>query len=320
MGPASDIGGADVMSALNNVVTTENGEHFVTADGTVTFRGRGYRYNALTAAWTFGDGTGEYPYEDLQLDFDSTHLSNVVTVTQQPTGTDYVAQDAASKASYYTRTMSRTLNTTSALECQDAADYFVSRYKGPLTRVQNIKLHPSANTALWPVLLGLELGTRVRINRRPPGAPLVSVDCFVEQISWDMDSANEAWVTLQCSPVDSRVYGEFGAYRTTLNGAPTAGATSITLNSGTDSTNPLAAQLPNGTQLVVGIGTANQETVTLTSVGVTTSGWSTAACGVTALTKSHSAGETVCEVLPSGVTDPAAFNVLQQFDQVVYAY
>jgi hypothetical protein len=308
------------MSALNNVVTTENGEHFVTADGTVTFRGRGYRYNALTPVWTFGDGTGEYPYEDLQLDFDSTHLSNVVTVTQQSTGTNLVAQDSASIASYYTRTMTRTLNVTSGLECQDAADYFVSRYKDPLTRVQSIKLHPSAAPALWPLLLGLELGTRVRINRRPPGAPLVSVDCFVEQIQWDMDSSNEAFVTLQCSPVDPRVYGQFGAYRTTLNNSPSAGGTSITLNSGTDSINPLAAQLPNGTQLVIGIGTANQETVTLTAVGVTTSGWSTAACGVTALAKSHSAGETVCEVLPAGVTDPAAFNVMQQFDQVVFAY
>jgi hypothetical protein len=148
----------------------------------------------------------------------------------------------------------------------------------------------------------------------------VSVDCFVEQIQWDMDSSNEAFVTLQCSPVDPRVYGQFGAYRTTLNNSPSAGGTSITLNSGTDSINPLAAQLPNGTQLVIGIGTANQETVTLTAVGVTTSGWSTAACGVTALAKSHSAGETVCEVLPAGVTDPAAFNVMQQFDQVVFAY
>lgn len=320
MGPASDISGADVMSALNNVVTTENGEHFVTADGMVVFRGRGYRYNALTPVWTFGDGAGEFPYEDLQLDFDSTHLSNVVTATQQSTGTNFVAQDSASKTSYYTRTMTRTLNVTDGLECQDAADYFVSRYKDPLTRVQSIKLHPSANTALWPVLLGLELGTRVRINRRPPGAPLVSVDCFVEQIQWDMDSANEAFVTLQCSPVDPRVYGEFGAFYTTLSGTPSAGATSVTLNAGADNTNPLAAQLPAGAQLVIGLGTANQETVTLNSVGVTTSGWSTAACGVTALTKSHSAGETVCEVLPAGVTDPVAFDAPQKFDQVVFAY
>lgn len=320
MGPASDLGGADVMSALSNVVTTENGEHFVAADGTVTFQGRGVRYNALTPTITFGEASGEYPYEDLQLDFDSTHLANSATVTQQSTGTNFVAQDSASIASYYTRTLTRTLNTTSGLESQDAADYFVSRYKDPMTRVQAIKLHPSANTALWPVLLSLELGTRVRINRRPPGAPIVTVDCFVEQIQWEMDSANEAWVTLQCSPVDSHPYAEFAAFHTTLNTGVSAGATSITLNAGADNTNQLAAQLSAGASLVIGLGTANQETVTLTGVGVTTSGWTSSACGISALVNSHSANEVICEVLPSGVTDATYYDATEQFDKVMFAY
>lgn len=320
MGPAIDLGGADVMSALNGVVDTENGEHYVAADGTVVFRGRNVRYNALAPVLTFGDGSGELPFEDLQLDFDSTHLSNVVTVTQTTTGTNYSAQDSASITAYYTRNMTRSLNTASALECQDAANYFVSRYKAPMTRVQSVKLHPSAVPSLWPSLLALELGTRVRINRRPPGAPLVTVDCFVEQIQWDMDGNGEAWLTLQCSPIDPNPYTGFASWHTTLNGTPAAGATSVTLNAGADSTNPLASQLPIGTQLAVGLGTANQETVTVAAVGVTTSGWTTAACGVSALTKSHSANEIVCEVLPSGVTDPAYFDATEQFDKAVFAY
>jgi hypothetical protein len=281
------------------------------------------RYNTLTPALTFGDGAGELPFEDLQLDFDSTHLANEVEVTQQSTGQIFPAKDSASIASYYTRTMTRTLNTTSALECQDASHYFVSRYKGPLTRVQSIKLHPSANTALWPVLLGLELGTRVRINRRPPGAPLVSVDCFVEQIQWDMDSNNEAWVTLQCSPVDPRVYGEFGALFSTLSGSHPGGTTTLTLNAGgsIDNLSPLAAQLPAGTVLVVGQGTPNAEQVLVGGVNASTSGWSTAVVSLAgSLTRTHSAGEIVSEVLPAGVTDPGAFNVQQQFNQVAYAY
>lgn len=209
MGPAVDLGGADVMSALNSVAETENGEHYVAADGTVVFRGRNARYSALTPVLTFGDGAGELPFEDLQLDFDSTHLSNVATVTQSTTGTSYTAQDSASIAAYYTRTMTRSLNTSNAFECQDAANYFVSRYKGPLTRVQSIKLHPSAVPSLWPSLLTLELGTRVRINRRPVGAPMVTVDCFVEQIQWDMEGSGEAFVTLQCSPIDPVQYAQF---------------------------------------------------------------------------------------------------------------
>jgi hypothetical protein len=254
------------------------------------------------------------------LDFDSTHLSNSATVTQQPTGNEFSASDAASIAAYYTRTLTRSINTTSAFEAQDAANYFVSRYKQPLTRVQSIKLHPSANTALWAPLLALELGTRVRINRRPFGAPMVSIDCFVEQISWDMDANNEAYVTLQCSPIDANPYGEFAPWHTTLNTASSSAVTSIVVNASADNTNRLAGQLAVGTQLVLGLGTANQETVTVTSVGVTSPGWTTATVGVTSTLKSHSIGDVVCEVLPSGVTDPTYLDSAEKFDTALFAY
>jgi hypothetical protein len=321
MGPATDITGSDAMTALNNVATTENGEHFVAGDGTITFRGRGYRYNALTPALTFGDGAGELPYEDLQLDFDSTHLANAIEVTQQPTGQIFPARDSASIASYYTRTMTRTLNTSSALESQDAADYLVSRYKGPLTRVQSIKLHPSANTALWAPLLALELGTRVRINRRPPGAPMVSVDCFVEQISWDMDGSGEAWVTLQCSPIDPTPYTAYAAWHTTLNAAVGVGQGNMTVNAGADNVNPLAAQIPQGVMLVLGPGTVRAETVIVGGIGATSSGWTTCLLGTAgSFLNSHPIGELVCEVLPSGVTDPTYYDPTEQFDKAVFAY
>jgi hypothetical protein len=321
MGPADSLSGGDAMSALSDVVTTENGEHFVSADGTITFLGRGVRYNALTPALTFGDGTGELPYEDLQLDFDSTHLSNSATVTQQPTGNNFTASDAASIAAYYTRTLTRTINTTSAFEAQDAANYFVSRYKQPLTRVQSIKLHPSANTALWAPLLALELGTRVRINRRPFGAPMVSIDCFVEQISWDMNADNEAYVTLQCSPIDANPYGQFAPWHTTLNTPASIGVTSIIVNASADNTNPLSAQLPAGTQLILGLGTANQETVTVAGISGTSSGWTTALVGLTvATTKAHSVGDIICEVLPSGVTDPTYLDSAEKFGTALFAY
>jgi hypothetical protein len=321
MGPADSLSGADAMSALNDVVTTENGEHFVSADGTIVFRGRGVRYNALTPALTFGDGPGELPYEDLQLDFDSTHLSNSVTVTQGPTGNDFTASDAASIAAYYTRSLTRSINTTSAFESQDAANYFVSRYKQPLTRVQSIKLHPSANTALWAPLLALELGTRVRINRRPFGAPMVSIDCFVEQISWDMNADNDAYVTLQCSPIDASPYGEFAPWHTTLNTPASIGVTSIIVNASADNVNPLSAQLPAGTQLILGLGTANQETVTVAGISGTSSGWTTALVGLTvATTKAHSVGDVICEALPSGVTDPAYLDSAEKFGTAIFAY
>jgi hypothetical protein len=212
MGPAA-FSGQDALSALNDVVETEGGAHFVATSGAITFRGRAARYNAATPTYTFGERTdlGEFPYEEIELDYDSTHLGNIITVTQAGTSQVFTAVDATSQTKYFPRTLTRTVNSSNSLECLDAASYLLSRYKDPATRVSSVKLHPGANTALWPVCLSLELGTRVRIMRRPLGRPAITVDAFVEQIQWDLDENNDAFVTLQCSPADTTPYLVFDA-------------------------------------------------------------------------------------------------------------
>ena len=322
MGPANT-DGQDAMSALQSVVDTENGAHYVSRDGTIVFKSRSARYNATTPMYIFGENTasGEYPYEDCVLDYDSTHLSNQVTVTQDGTGQNFYATDATSVTNYFPRTMTRSINASSTDECQDAANYLLSRYKQPAQRVSSLKLHPSANPALWPVCLSLELGTRVRVMRRPPNVPAIQVDCFVENIQWDTDATGEAWCALQCSPADLTPYAVFSSWHTTLASSIASGVTSITVNASADNTNPLAAQLAAGDTIVLGQNTANQETVTVASVGATSSGWTTATITLTAATtKSHTAGDVVCEPLPSGVTDPTTYDAVSKFDSAAFAY
>ncbi|MFI2078459.1 hypothetical protein [Streptomyces triculaminicus] len=323
MGPAN-VQGQDAVSALEAVVQTENGAHYVDRAGVVTFKARSARYNATTPLYVFGERTdlGEWPYEGCQLDYDSTHLSNQVTVTQSSTSQQFAAQDATSIADYFPRTLSRTINASDPLECQDAAGYLLSRYKQPAVRVSSVKLHPSANPALWPVVLGLELGTRVRVMRRPPSpAPAIAVECFIEHIQWEMDDAGQAWVTLQCSPADVTAYAAFASWHTTLKTTVSSGVTSITVNASADTTNPLGAQLAAGQQIVLGQGTANQETVTVSSVGATSPGWTQATITLTAATtKAHTAGDVICEPLPSGVTDATTWDATTQFDDCAFAY
>jgi hypothetical protein len=322
MGPAN-IDGQDATSALQTVVDTENGEHYVDRAGTITFKARSARYNATAPVYTFGENvtSGEWPYEDVQLDFDSTHLSNQVTVTQEGTSQNFYATDATSVAAYFPRTMTRTINASNSSECQDAANYLLSRYKQPATRVSSIKLHPSANPALWPVCLSLELGMRARVMRRPPNVPATQVDCFVEQIQVDMDDSGEAWWTLQCSPADLTPYGIFASFHTTLASSIAAGVSTITINAGADNVNAAAAQIGQGQQLVLGQNTANQETVTVLSVAATSSGWSTVVVTLQAATiNAHTAGDIVCEPLPSGVTDPTVYDASARFDAVNFAY
>jgi hypothetical protein len=322
MGPAN-ISGQDAMSALQAVVETENGAHFVDTAGAIQFRSRSARYNALSPAYTFGERVdlGEWPYEEVTLDYDSTHLSNQVTVQQEGTQQNFPAVDAASVTAYFPRTMSRTINASNTAECQDAADYLLSRYRQPAQRVSSLKLHPSANPALWPVCLSLDLGTRVRVMRRPPGAPPVQVECFVENISWEFDDAAEAWLTLQCSPADLTPYGTFAAWHTKLNTTVSAGVSAITIKAPADNVNPLAAQLAPGQQLTLGQGTANAEAVTVLTVGATSPGWTTAAITLTApTTKAHTANDVICEPLPAGTTDPTTWDGVAMFDSIAYAY
>lgn len=315
--------GQDALSALQAVVDTENGQHFVDPAGVVTFQSRAARYNATTPVYTFGENTsaGEWPYEDCQLDYDPTHLGNIVQVTQSSTNQVFTGQDTTSQLEYFPRTMTRTVNASSPLECQDAANYLLSRYKQPATRISSVVLHPSANPAMWPVAFSLALGMRIRVNRRPPSAPEITVDCFVENLQWTNDDGGEAFLTIQCSPVDLTPYGLFASFHTTLNATIAANVGSFVINAGADNTNPAAAQIGYGQQLVLGLGTANQETVTVKSVSTTTSGWSTATITLQANTvNSHTSGVTVCEPLPSGVTSASTYDNSAKFDSIAFSY
>jgi hypothetical protein len=316
--------GQDALSALNEVVTTENGEHFVDRAGVITFRSRAARYNSTAPVYTFGERTdlGELPYDTVELDYDPTHLGNLVTVTQKNTGQTFTAVDATSQANYFPRTITRTVDTTSALEAQDAASYLMGRYRNPLPRVSKLELSPSSNPGLWAACLSLELGTRVRIMRRPLGAPAIQIDAFVEQIQWSVTDKGTATVSLQCSPVDPQPYAEFAAWRTTLGADVAAGAATITVKAPAfDSVNPLAAQITPGQQLVVGQGGAVPEIMTVLSVSNTGTNWTTGTITFTAnLAHNHTNGFAIGEPLPSGVSDVSTYDSLSVFDSVAFSY
>ncbi|MGA5819736.1 hypothetical protein ACPC54_17985 [Kitasatospora sp. NPDC094028] len=317
MGPAS---AGTALQVLQDIVTTEGGNHYIDRAGNVVFKARSDRYNAGASVYTFGDGPGEYPYEPgVGFDYDLTRVANIVSTTQSG-GQTFTAKDSTSIGQYFPRTSSRTINSQSALEVQDAANYLLSRYRQPAVRVTAITLNPAANPALWPVCLSLELGMRVTVNRRRADGSLISLPCFVENIQTDMAKDTARWV-LQLSPVDTTPYGLFASFHTTLNTIPAAGATTVTINAGADTANPAAAQIGGGQQLVLGLGAANQETVTVQSVGATTAGWTTAVLTLAAATtKAHAAGDTVCEPLPAGITDPTTWDTSARFDSAAFSY
>lgn len=315
MGPATDLTGATALDAANNVTLTENGNWFTAANGTLTFKARTARYLQLTPAFIFGGNTaaGEWPLEDpFQFDFDASHTANTVQVTQYG-GSMYTALDATSEGRYFPRIYQRTINTTSTAECQDAANYLLGQYKQSRLRVSSLRLHASAVPGLFLVCLQLELGTRIRVNQRPLGAPAVTFDGFVEKIEWEWDpEQGEVFVNLQCSPADLASYWVLAALRTTLNAQANSGQNQATINALPDAwTNTLNQSLPQSYQLTFEPGTPRAETMTLSPSGIpfTGVGYQTAALTFTSnFAFTHPANSVVCEPLPTGYTDPATWD------------
>lgn len=318
-------GGSDAMSLLQAVVETENGNHWVSPTGAVTFRGRATRYNSLTPAYVFGERTdlGEFPYEELTLDYDSTHLANFVEVTQDNSGQKFTASDATSQAAYFPRSMSRTVDTTDPTEARAAAGYLLSRYRNPVIRITGMTLHPGGNPALWPVCLALEIGTRIRVMRRAGAAPAIQLDVFVEHLSWTVDDQNDAVLTVQCTPVDPTPYALFSAFHTTLQTAVVGAVQNIVINPPADgNTGPLNGIFGPPSSLIIEPGTANSDGPhVLLPASNNNTGWTGAGVSFSVSTShTHSVGAVVSEVLPAGVVDPATWDASAAFDAVAFAY
>lgn len=315
MGPATDLTGETALDALNNIALTENGNVYAANSGAITFKARNARYNQLTPLFSFGESqaAGEWPYEGVALGFDAAHVGSDVQVTQYG-GPTVTAFSAASRAQFFPRVYTRTINSTSLPECSDAANYLLSQLKSPRQRVSSLVLHPSAVPGLFAVCLALEIGTRIRVTRRPASAPATVFDGFVEHVAWSWDpDSGDVFVTLECSPANLTSYWVLAGLHTTLHAQATAGTNTIGINALPDAAvNKLSQSLPSGYQLTLDPGNpALAETVTIAPGGIPTTslGYTSATLTLTGnLAHTHASGAIVCEPLPAGVTDPTVYD------------
>jgi hypothetical protein len=317
MGGAS-LAGVDAASALALVADTETGQAFVDGAGVLWLTGRQWRYLQPTATVTFGEqqAGGEVPYlGDLAIDFDPTHVYNAVTVTNEgaqnsPTQPPAVVNSPASQASYLPRTHSRSINAQDPALAGSVARYLAGQYAQPLPRVPSLTANPAANPALWSTLLGLGFGTRAQVNRRPPtgpGAAQVTVQAFIERLTWDGDDLGKLRLGLQLTPAAPYLgWGVAAALHTTLVSPATAGTNTITVGPLNGSANnPASAALPPSTILLLGYGTATQELVFVQSVAATSPGYTSVVLTLlTNLGANHASGAVLCDQLPGSVALP----------------
>ena len=126
--------GTSVLNYLQQVTNAEQGYLFMSADGTLTFRGRSQILNPISAATFTGDDSAGIRYQTLMNEFGDELLYNVI-VTEGPAGGPFTATDTDSVAQYQAQTYSQTdlLNSTTT-ELEGLGNYLLGKYKQPQLR------------------------------------------------------------------------------------------------------------------------------------------------------------------------------------------
>ena len=238
MGVSTLANDTSILDAVLGVTQAENGVSFVDGSGSITFYSRNRRYLNLTPKWSFGE-TGS-PYEDdIAFDYDPTLVFNDVRITRSggvtAVGGTLAAQQTSIKR-YGKRSQAITVNIASDAEAQDHANWIFYGHADPIQRVATLTLKPSANTALWPVCLGLKIGDRATVRRQTTAGYTMNADYFVERIEQHR-KPGEWTFSLQLSPaatqlqpgiLDDTTYGRWGSAGAVLLSGITNSATSAT--------------------------------------------------------------------------------------------
>lgn len=164
----NDPGGVrSALGAIQTVEETELGAFYMDTNGNATFKSRGaISQQATQTAVNYRDDGIGYKYQEIDVAFDDTELSNEVSVTNHG-GTAQTASDATSISNYFRRTYTLTelLSKTNA-DALAIATSILSYRKTPRIRIESIGLELTAETP-GPVAptLGLDFGDPIYVVR-----------------------------------------------------------------------------------------------------------------------------------------------------------
>ena len=145
------------LNYLQLVNTSEQGYLFMSANGTLTFKGRSSVLNPVAGATFNTDGTG-IRYQSLINQFGDELLYNFIT-TKSDAGALQTTSDANSIALYQAQQYSLTdlLNSTTT-EVAGLGNYLLGKYKNPVLRFTGLSTEMSALSATdQNIILGLDM-------------------------------------------------------------------------------------------------------------------------------------------------------------------
>lgn len=195
------------LAYLQKLETTELGELFVTRDGKVRLLGRREAQQGayLTSNATLADATPagvEVGYREGSPIFDVDEATLITRATVSRDGSVALAySDAGAIAEFQAidATYEGLLHNSDAYS-YDYAQWIVNTHKTPTSRVGTVLVAlPGDPVNAYPKILGLELGDRVTLKRRPKVGAAITYDYRVEAVAHDTGTAY--WnAQLQLSP------------------------------------------------------------------------------------------------------------------------
>ena len=147
----------NVLNYLQQVNTSEQGYLFMSANGTLTFKGRSSVLNPVAGATFNTDGTG-LPYQTLVNQYGDELLYNNIS-TQSPAGAIQNTTNAASIALYQSQTyqLLDLLNSTTT-EVAGLGNYLLGKYQNPVLRFTGLSTQLAAlSFANQNIALGLDM-------------------------------------------------------------------------------------------------------------------------------------------------------------------
>ena len=150
--------GTTLLNYLQTITTSEQGYLYMSAEGTLVFKGRTEVLNLQADAIFTGDTSVGVPYQTLMNEFGDELLYNVI-VTESPAGGPYTATDSGSVAQYQAQTYNLTsLLNSSTSEVQSLGQYLLGKYKQPVLRFTGLSTQLTAlSDAKQDICLNLDL-------------------------------------------------------------------------------------------------------------------------------------------------------------------
>lgn len=169
-----------LLNYLQLITTSEQGYLFMSANGTLTFKGRSSVLNPVASA-TFNTTGTAIPYQTLINQFGDELLYNFI-VTQSPAGAVQSTSNSTSIAQYQAQQYSilDLLNSTTA-EVAALGNYLLGKYKDPVLRFTGLSTQLAAlSTANQNLIFSLDLTNITTVQKNfVTGTPLTDSQTLI---------------------------------------------------------------------------------------------------------------------------------------------